>query len=937
MNNQLSKNSITLFASDKNPLNASCLTLDALNESRNIREWMMNEFVNYKINDSLTQSDIEHKINMVMGCKMVPKTQVRKIEHPFGLIFDHSMTEEPIGENFTLSYLYTVDLSDASTQSFLRSSGPSVTLMQIERKIVPPEPHVCNIKISKDLYIKFMHELKAFQGATLTDINKKMVLGVPNNFMLDNPKLYCVQRDFENFIAYMEIMCEASANSIIRGDNTQSLHNIIMQSPSLYSLPKNRIYNNVTGRDGFAKKLISIVSQRVFGINKMIPGGVSERNNPADVINEVLEIFLTYTDNDGALNGLGGEIIGASFTKPDAIAITTKRIIDKLLHDKICKKFKVDLSQTMTLLSLSREDVHPWNVHAPRSAVTLKNGQYVRDADRQMMKKKHVKKDVPIIHGHIYGKNVIFINVEDEDHVFSNNIATDSQMTTTTSFDFIIPTGIHMTTSGSITMGPTRQNTTFTNEHGDDYTLSCKELSGHLLFLFSSETHNNYEPTEEEAIEDVESSLVFYSEKSGEKFKRNTYMVENYYYNNDIMAMNIINVILNRTNDVFYDFFHSTSDIPQEVKPKLDEKIIIQRVHDYFSRKSMNIDNEIITDVYKRLYNLQNADAVKYLKFVNMGFGVIWLKEQNIQSDSMLLCRPSGFAHFSGAPKQTREKDHSNESDFILYTSKAYSTTSRQSLSRYPSIMWKNASVVETINTTDDNCINTLSEADVMDSLNFLNQMKKASSETTTINRNLKGNGWWPIITPPFMCKSHFSTPHSPFGRSGIHFPTEEIHQTEFFNRNQNDIFHANQYTTNEVFKNMKNNINTIFLYDKKLFFNNEDFPFHKYMNFNPVSANAINTLIDIKTNMNNKRLNCNRSDAQGVRGIDELNLSKLIGAAIPKTCWTNAELLMREDLKQCHSYRKNSVITSESDFYINGHDFVGKWDRCTVNEDSFL
>ena len=346
--------------------------------------------------------------------------------------------------------------------------------------------------------------------------------------------------------------------------------------------------------------------------------------------------------------------------------------------------------------------------------------------------------------------------------------------------------------------------------------------------------------------------------------------------------------------------------------------------------------------MYDVLFKMTNTTALKYLDFINIGFGVIWVKPQFIQADSILFCRPSGFAHFAGAPMQTRLQDLTDESQSILFHTKAYSTTSRQSLGTYPSMMWKNAAVVETMTTTNDSTINVTDEGHLMDALSYLSQMKRAARETTLINHNLKGEGWWPLLAPPFMPKSHFSSPKSPLGRSGINFTSEDMHNKQFFDKSIFDCFNPRVYTANTVFCNMLNNINTLFLYNRNLFLYNEDFPFYKYMNYNPIAAAAIKNLMDIATNLANDNVNITRPDSKSVEGLDETNLSHLLGSAIPKTCWTdsdlNTEVLKRDDFKEARSYRMNNVITKGStDFFINGHDFVGKWDRLSVNEHSFL
>ena len=249
--------------------------------------------------------------------------------------------------------------------------------------------------------------------------------------------------------------------------------------------------------------------------------------------------------------------------------------------------------------------------------------------------------------------------------------------------------------------------------------------------------------------------------------------------------------------------------------------------------------------------------------------------------------------------------------------------------------------IAESQATSSDKVIDVTKDHEIMDHLTYQRMMRLAGMEQKTLDPRVKGDGWWPLFVPPFMDIEMFGSVGSPLGRMSTPFKTPEEHDMFFTDTTVKDCLHPTVFTTNPVHQNMWNNINTLYLYNKDLF-NNPDFPFYKYIQFNPVAASAIQSTIDANTRSSNANMNMTRDESEGVDVRDEANISDFLGVAIPKTCWSDMDIMRavvnRDDLKSATSYRVNSVITNgDSSFYITGQDFVGKWDRCGVSEYSFI
>ena len=79
-------------------------------------------------------------------------------------------TRKPTGclwEDFKLLYLYKVDLTDAACEAYLGNAGPSVQIMDVERKISNPTAHQISINVDKSVYTRFIMAMSAYSGSWL--------------------------------------------------------------------------------------------------------------------------------------------------------------------------------------------------------------------------------------------------------------------------------------------------------------------------------------------------------------------------------------------------------------------------------------------------------------------------------------------------------------------------------------------------------------------------------------------------------------------------------------------------------------------------------------------------------------------------------------------------------------------------------------------------
>ncbi|KAK3761552.1 hypothetical protein RRG08_010276 [Elysia crispata] len=931
-------NPVTLIANDTTPLTASKVSLEHLNELQNTKEWMGNELTTYTSHAGVTMDDITHSVRFLMGAKMVAKYNNRKVENTYGLLFHHSMTEESIGDSdFSLVYLYHLDNTDAGARTYLPSAGPSVNIITIERNVGEPIPHYVNIRVHKDVYQKFALALKTLGGSWLTDTKQRMSLGMPEKFPLDDPKLMLVRRQYENFMANMDEQLNAAANSLIRGDNSSSLRDVVEQSPPIWTLNLHKRFANTTDWAEMSQIMPELMIRRLFAINKSIA------DDSMTALREGVRIYELHTDNSGALQGLDGWFEGpeAPFRYPDIVIVTTDNVLYSMTTAGYVKEATVTMKQIMSILSLTREDVHPLRVMAPQMSVTFRNGSYVRDPNAQIARKVVTTDNHKIKWAKLDNKNVVLLSVEEG--LFENDAARKAEFTTMTNFDVTVPAGITLLHHGKVLYGPTQQCTTIANEKGTRYTLSCADVAPFLRKFFEGQEYKFYDfGDSSDNVETALLSMIFYKRLSEEEESDETntttlvraeLMSENYYYDNNLMALNIISAMLNITAPDLKPLVSKEHEKPFGV----DFELVSSIVENYMSKNKLPFKPEVCAKIYSILDTLTNLEAIAYLKYINMGFGVEFLKPEFVQADGMLLCKPSGFSHIGGTPIQTRMKDVSDETQFIKYKSTAHSTTCRQSLGGYPSIMWRNALVNEAQATTTDKVLDPTDHVAVIDYLSYLSTMKTADTRTKTLDPSVKGDGWWPLFTPPFMDIHTLSKPHSPVGRMGTNYKTPEEHEAMFFDRTVMDCVYPNVYTANTVFSDMRNNINSQFLYSQNLF-DNEDCPFYKYLHYNPTAVNAIQHCVDSNTRQQNVRMNMARPNEEGVDPKNENNISDLTGQAIPKTCWSDMDqktgVMARDDIQKASGYRVDAIITNGStDFYINDSQFIGKWDCMGVSQ----
>ena len=961
-------NPIQLIATDPSPLKASQNALKALDEYDNVYQWLMNEVTSYTSRPSLTHDDISHKVMALMGVKMVAKTNNRMVENVFGLALNHAMTPEPIMENFKLAYIYDVDRTDAGRCSYMSHMAPSVDIVRVERKISSPEPTRVNIRVNKDVYKQITEGMGAVEGSWLTKKKERAVMGLDATNPLADPSLHLAATEFNNFFAHIDVRLNAAANSLTRGQNTQALLMMVEQSPSVTTLPRNTRFKNVLNRKELVRRQLSIVPQMAFGLNKMTPLRTADRNSVSAVMGEIVQIFDLHTEATGAIDGLEGWFDGpkAPFAKPDAIAFSTVRAIQKMETMGLVNSETVNMHQIMTVLTLSQEDTHPMREMVPQKSVTMKNGSYVRNPDTQLAKREVTTGNIKINYSKVGNKNVVFVPVDDG--VATDEIAAASQLTTMSTFDFVLPSGITFTQHGSAMHGPSRQGTTFANELGARYTLSCSQVKTFLFNFFSDHSTATYDGTGFKDLETALSCMMFYKHAGDPdvdydfSLERCEMMRDNYFYDNDVMANNVIYVMLNRTTPSLQTFFElanggrkirrgdlidleESNDDDDDCRRSSDREdfnkdLVKAIVENYLTKNKMPFSEKDFNKIYATLYNLKNYEAIEFVGDINMGFGVCWVKPMHVQADGMMLCRPSGYAHFGGVPMQRRSNDQSDEFNSVLIDSVAYSTTSRQSISMYPSVMWSNAMYIESATTTTNKVVNVIDPSDITDALNHLRTTEAVGLDKKTFDPEIREDGWWPLFTPPKMDIEAMSKPFSPLGRMGTQFKSEEDHERGFIDTNVMDAVHPNVYTTNAVHQDMWNNFNVNILYDKDLF-HNPDFPFYKYIHFNPTADESLRATEDAITRDTNRKINIHREDSEGVRVKGEACLSHVLGAAIPKTCWSDTELggvMSREDFRTATSYRVNAILTKGSTgFYINGDDFVGKWDRCGLSEYAFI
>lgn len=459
---------------------------------------------------------------------------------------------------------------------------------------------------------------------------------------------------------------------------------------------------------------------------------------------------------------------------------------------------------------------------------------------------------------------------------------------------------------------------------------------------------------------------------------RNEYMRDNVFYTDDIHAHNIISLALNLSSELVANFRKdhvsfindATGDLHlpapkenrsyprpfappyernlNETSDTINKELVLAIVNQYMEgTRKINHDPNLYEALHRALYNLTNLDAVAYLKFINPGFSLILIKPTFVQSDSMVLCQPSGFTHLSGAPQMKRTRDTSDAGENVCFMATAHTATGRLSLGSYPSVTVRNAAVVNWNCTMTDSVLDVTDKDATRNAILWNQSMRMSGVENATFNPAMyagPGNCWWPLFAQPIINKVLFEGANPPVGRFATQYRNAAEFGAKFTDRTIHDIKFPSVLSLNKTFSLPHTNINTLLLYDKTLWKMEPECPLFKYLNFNDLAAKAVNSLEDMNTRHTNKANNMMRSDNDDAQppGVDETNISNLLGAAFPKTCWTDSSggeiLVAREDLRTSPSYRLNSVITTNCDtgFFVTGHDGLEKFDRLSANHKSF-
>lgn len=164
------------------------------------------------------------------------------------------------------------------------------------------------------------------------------------------------------------------------------------------------------------------------------------------------------------------------------------------------------------------------------------------------------------------------------------------------------------------------------------------------------------------------------------------------------------------------------------VNNELELDMIVAVVRDYMQKKNMPAEVATIKFIHNVLYNLKNSEAVRFLKYINMGFGIIWILPQFVQADSMMISRPGGFTHFAGKPHMSRMKGDSDETQYENYITESYSAIARMSLGTNPGIFWHNCALVDTQAAATSRVIPVDNPCLVRDAVNWLESMRRSGT-----------------------------------------------------------------------------------------------------------------------------------------------------------------------------------------------------------------
>ena len=268
----------------------------------------------------------------------------------------------------------------------------------------------------------------------------------------------------------------------------------------------------------------------------------------------------------------------------------------------------------------------------------------------------------------------------------------------------------------------------------------------------------------------------------------------------------------------------------------------------------------------------------------------------------------------------------------------------RLSLGTNPSIFWHNCAFVESQAVATNRIVPLNDSTQMRSVINWIDAMRRSGMvDKTMVNPDII-NAWWPVFCPPTMPRAFFESANSPVGRLATHYLHEEEFETKFYARAIRDIKFPNTYTLNPVFSNMTDNFNTRILYTKEMVRNEDGCPLTKYLNFNPTAAMAPTNMENNAMRMVNEVMNMQRQDGERLdpRDLDNSKISNVMGAALPRTCWSCSDLaekvLVRKDFQKAASYRTNNVITrGDTSFLITGTNTQEKFERCAVSHHSFV
>ncbi|GFR77367.1 hypothetical protein ElyMa_003966300 [Elysia marginata] len=1038
---------VQVFANDRSPLSVRRSTARHVNDVKNNTEWLLDQITKYTEKTAVTAKDINTSIDILLASKFAQFLSEELNQSTFGCMFQGVTTIEEINENvsFTLSYLVNTSKNNVKIDGAI----PKTSLTAIDRTIIVGPPLKAKIEVSKDVFRALAEFLKIVGGYWLRT-KERVAMGGPLYHPKDNEKSMLVHSKYNNFMKLMDTHSQAAADLLIALDNSTTMIKVCAGAQSSTVLrSKGEVFKNVASISDIAKRLIASKSQQTFGIAKNVPGQVTAEMNISKSMFEFLSVFLYNSDNDGAMPDLMPRFSGpeAKFERPDVIVCAPGDTINYLLKIGMARKDVVTMHQYTTKLTLEQSDMNPLNTVAPQNSVTLKNGSYVRDDRRQLMVEEVTKDNHELVNATIGGIRVAFVDLDGNS--FVDSVSRISGLRNMTTIDRILPCGIIFTKKNIAPLGPVRQTTTFTNENGTQYTMSVASMRKFLVGFFESAHRDHMLQNIDEDPTNALSSMVFYRiNEDGDKLLLNKFMVDNYYYNPDLMCANLISVLENSTsmeldfifNKIYrYDeddddddddqggaeeegegggrgrrrrrrrgrgrgddgddeaiaFAEDNPDVQGDAEgqeqreggegerggeeeqaaqdnndrplplpndggggggddetveeamhrwrrtrwtPNL-RKNIVHRVQSYFEQKKSSVDRRTVYKVYDCLLRLTNIEAASCLNYINMGFGLYFMKTAYYQTDSLLACRPNGFLHVTGPTQQTRVEDPPDKSQMINYESYMHSVTGRQSLASYPAIRWQDAKIVQSQTVTDDRVVDPTNDMGIEDFLTFQSTMRLAAVEDKQQDPNsLKGDGWLMLFTPPFVCKDVVSKPFTPVGRLGTVFITPEEHDYRFFNQNHMDCQHQTVYTHNAVFSNMINNINTMYLWRNK--FDIEEFPFTKYVAFNPTAAAGIKAQMDADTRSRHVEKNQkNDGDTLDIHPLNESNISHFTGVAYPMHCFSslNRKLgtMTTDDIKFANGHRVKIMNMEGTDFLLNGTSMFGKWDN-QVSEFSF-